>query len=100
MKKINIVSIAFITLLLFAAGASADFDSALAAYNRGEFADAYAEFQRLAESGNHGAQFNLGVMHCRGQYIPVDIPSCYGWMALASQAPFVVRKFANGTYSR
>ena len=38
------------------------FDAALEAYERGDYAAAAENFGPLAEQGNAGAQYNLGIM--------------------------------------
>lgn len=49
------------------AAARADWDSAAAAYDRGDDATAFAEWQRLAERGDAAAQYMLGFMQASGQ---------------------------------
>jgi len=65
--------------------AHADFFEALEQYQHGDFAGALAEFQRLAQIGDHRAQFNIGVMYLRGESLPVDLVQAYAWMSLATQ---------------
>ena len=77
MKSKNlIVLVTSLTLaaLLGAVGTSwgADFNKGLAAANIGDFATALREWRPLAEQGDAGAQFNLGLMYNEGQGVPQD----------------------------
>lgn len=45
----------------------ADFQSALAAYESGDYETAYREWLPLAEQGSPAAQFNIGLMFDRGE---------------------------------
>jgi len=65
--------------------ADADLDKAMVKYESGNYSSAFREFERLARSGNHLAQFNLGAMYYRGQGVERNVVQAYAWMALASQ---------------
>jgi uncharacterized protein len=78
--------IAWLLLISLAPGALASFDEAMALYQRKDYPSAFSEFRRLAEIGDHAAQFNLGVMYYQGQSVEADAVRAYAWMALANQA--------------
>jgi hypothetical protein len=60
-------------ILLIAAGpAFADYDQGLIAFSNGEFDTAIKEFRTLAERGDPGAQFMLGVMYFNGFGVTQD----------------------------
>jgi uncharacterized protein len=61
-----------LVLLVAVQGASAGFAEGLAAYERGDFATALAEWQPLAEQGDDSAQYNLALMYRNGQGVPQD----------------------------
>ncbi len=44
-----------------------DYQAGFDAYDRGDYAAAWAEWQPLAEQGNANAQYHLGVMHQNGE---------------------------------
>lgn len=75
----------FILLQFFALEASADFDTAMALYQKKDYEQAMTEFMHLAEIGDHASQFNVGIMNFRGEGVPKDPVKAYAWMALASQ---------------
>jgi TPR repeat protein len=65
--------------------AQAGFDEGLAAYNRGDYATAFKEWQPLAVAGNATAQYNLGVMYREGQGVPQDYKEAVKWFRLAAE---------------
>lgn len=78
----------FLTAVLLigpVAPASADIAEAYAAYNRGEFKKAFAEFSALAEKGNSIAQANLGFMYHRGQGVEQNYAEAIKWYRRAAE---------------
>ncbi len=75
-------------LLLAIAGAgfavAADFGAGLAAYRRGDFAAALAEWRPLAEAGMVEAQFNLGLLHHEGKGVSEDHRAAAEWYRRAA----------------
>jgi len=61
-----------------------DYAAGLAAYERGDFDVALREWRPLAEQGDAGAQFNLGVMYADGQGEPQDYVTAHMWFKLAA----------------
>ena len=61
----------FASMLIFLIAQSevraADFVKGQAAYDRGDYTQAFEEFRSLAEQGDAKAQYNLGLMYARGQ---------------------------------
>ncbi len=78
MKKVLILG-----LIFFAQSGLADFLSASDAYENKAYAKAYKEFKELAVIGNKRAQYNLAVMHLRGEGVAEDITEAYAWAKLA-----------------
>jgi TPR repeat protein len=62
-----------------------DFDKGLAAYNSGDFATALREWRPLAQQGNVGAQFNLGMMYRNGSGVPQDYTLAVKWYRKAAE---------------
>ena len=60
------------------------FDSAAAAYRRGEYEEAINGFRVLAEKGHAVAQFYLGVMYATGQGVAQDDVQAHLWHNLAA----------------
>lgn len=65
--------------------AKADFELGMKYYEQANFEKAFREFQQAAKFGDLSAQFNLGVMYFRGEFVPQDSVQAYAWLALAAQ---------------
>lgn len=83
--------IRFAALLLLAtftiapAPVSADFESGVAAYDRGEFANAFHRWLPLAEEGHVGAQFNIAQIYRLGKGIEPDLDEALKWYMRAAE---------------
>lgn len=75
----------FTLFVLMASAALADFDLAMQYYGKGDYENAYHEFERAARSGDYSSQYNLGVMYYQGQFVKKDANLGYAWLALAAQ---------------
>jgi TPR repeat protein len=62
----------------------ADFQAGMDAYDRGDYATAWREWQPLAEQGNPGAQFNLGQLYLKGHGVPQDYVQARQWFERAA----------------
>ncbi len=71
-------------LVGFTALAYADYDDGKAAYDRGDWAKAYKEFEAAAEQSNAKAQFCLGLLYENGLGVPKDFVRAYMWINLAA----------------
>lgn len=60
-------------------GHAATRESALEATRRGDYAAAYPLWVALAEAGDDTAMVEVGLMHHRGQGVPVDHSSAMSW---------------------
>lgn len=69
---------------LGATSARADFDAGLAAYDRGDFAAAFAEWEPLAKDGDPAAERNLGQLYRRGLGVPQDFATAAKWYRRAA----------------
>lgn len=74
-----------VLLILSCTSYAATFEQGLAHYQAGEFAEARKIFQQLAELGNERAQFNIGVMHLRGEDVAQDRAKAWAWMQIAKE---------------
>ena len=61
------------------------FEDAVFAYERGDYAKAYRLFKPLAEQGVPAAQYNLGVMYSKGQGVPQDYFEAAKWYSIAAE---------------
>ena len=64
------------------------FDDAIAAYERGDYATAFRLMKPLAEKGDAKAQHNLGVMYDYGRGIPQDQTKAWYWYRRAAEQGF------------
>jgi hypothetical protein len=64
---------------------SADYQNGVTAYQSGDFATALREWTPLAEQGNVGAQYLLGVMSRKGLGVPQDNMTAVKWYTLAAE---------------
>lgn len=62
----------------------ADFDSAQAAYDRGDLEMAFQEFRALAEQGHPEAQCLLGAMYAQGHSVTQDLVVAQMWFSLSA----------------
>src|SRR5271157_738227 len=69
----------------FAALAHAGFKDGKAAYDRGDYAKAYKEFEPLADRGLAEAQYILGLMYQAGQGVPQDYAEAVKWFRKAAE---------------
>ncbi len=79
------VALAVALLIALATPSQADFQDGLAAYWRGDYATALQEFKPLAEQGDAGVQFILGVMYQKGQGVPQDYAEAMKWFLKAAE---------------
>jgi cell division septation protein DedD len=78
-----------------------DYASAAAAYQRGDFAEAWRIWQPLARDGDVDAQFSLGMMCAREPPIPdCDAATAVRWYTRAAEAGHRLAQFSLGTALR
>lgn len=78
-----------------------DFQAGREAVTRGDFATALAEWQPLAEDGDPAAQYNLGMLHARGDGVPQDYEKAAEWfMKAAEQGQREAQATIGGMYAR
>ncbi|PKM44368.1 MAG: hypothetical protein CVV05_11515 [Gammaproteobacteria bacterium HGW-Gammaproteobacteria-1] len=80
---------------LFCSGLShAAFEDGMAAYEKGDYASAYAEFLQAAQQGNVHAQGKLGALYLYGVGVAKDYIQAYAWLDLAAgQGDTAAEKF-------
>jgi len=77
--------ITVICLTAFVLPAWADFAAGVAAYQKGDYATAFKEFQDEATNGNAAAQYNLGMLYYDGKGTPQDYSEAAVWLRRAAE---------------
>ena len=92
----KIVGVAVLILPLIGCVNGTDFEAGYAAAKRGNYATAYRLWKPLAEQGHSGAQFNLGLMHYKGQGVPQDHAEAARWHRKAGEQGLAPAQFILG----
>ena len=78
---------------------TAEFESAIAAYDKGDYATALRLFRKLADQGNARAQSNLGVMYRQGYGVAQNDTEAAKWFRLAADQGIAdAQNFLGGMY--
>ena len=83
--------------LLLAGPAEADYETAIAAFDKGDYEAAYDLLLPLAEGGDRNAQFTIGFMYDYGRGLPASKPDAVTWYRLAAEQGLTVAQFTLGT---
>src|ERR1700720_4434971 len=79
----------FLALTSFVAvSTAADFNTGLAAYNKGDYATAVKEWRPLADQGVAAAQFNLGLLYLDGHGVPQDPAEAVKWFTKSAEQDY------------
>jgi localization factor PodJL len=76
--------IIMVALMMAAGPTAAQYDTALFAFNRGDYATAARQFESAARSGDSDAQYWLGRIYADGLGRPRDPVIAYGWFDRAA----------------
>ena len=90
----RLVLVAF--ALFLASPVPADFQTALDAYNTGDYETAYREWLPLAEQDSAAAQFNIGLMFDAGEGRDQDFKTAAEWYTRAAENNFTRAQFRLG----
>jgi TPR repeat protein len=74
-----------LTLMLTGGVAAGPLEEAVAAHERGDYAEALRLLRPLAEQGDARAQDNLGILYHDGQGVPQDYAEAVKWHRLAAE---------------
>lgn len=77
-------------------GLAQDWDAAVDAHKRGDYATALHEWSLLAAQGNRAAQYNLGVMYNEGKGVTQDFREAVRWYRLAAEQGFMNAQYNLG----
>jgi len=82
---------------LWAVGSiSPDFDSGMAAYERGDYTLAANHWQNLAEDGDPRAQYYLATLYVHGQGVPRDDALAAHWFRAAAEQGHTIAQYDTG----
>ncbi len=88
-----LIAAALLLVAPLPARAAPTIDAAVAAYERGDLATARAAFARLAREGVAAADYNLAVMHLRGEMPHANAREAVRLMTRAAEGGFVTAMF-------
>ena len=77
--------LATVLVVALAAPASAGLPDAIEAYDRGDYASAFAEAMPVAQHGDADAQYLVGHFYARGQGVRTSLVHAYFWYTLAAR---------------
>jgi uncharacterized protein len=86
MAKLSAFLGCFVLILTIAHANAADLNLGTAAYQRGDFNAALAEFKPLANKGDPVAQYHLCGMHVQGNGVAQDFAKAVHWCGKAAEA--------------
>jgi len=78
-----------LVLLAAALPALGDFQAGLDAFQKGDYATAAKEWRPLAEDGDPGSQFNLGLLFLDGHGVPQSSIEAVNWFRRAAEQDYV-----------
>ncbi len=92
----RVFRLATVLWLLTTAAVAADLDAGVKAYERGDYASAYREWQPLAEAGDPLAQYNLALLYQFGLGMAPDRVEAARWYSLSAEQGFADAQVAVG----
>ena len=87
---------AVLILLVSSVSARADFEAAHAAYARGDFAAAFAQWSVLSRAGDPAAQYQLGQLYAEGLGTARDEAEGLRWIRRAAEGDYPVAQYVLG----
>ena len=81
---IRIATFMAMALAVLATPATANYQSGLYAYSAGDYETAHREWLPLAEAGDARSQYQLGLMHLKGEGVEADAAMALKWFHLAA----------------
>ncbi len=84
----NLLALTVAAVIALSFPASAGWDEAEAAYERGDYTTAFRELRSLAEQGDVAAQNNLAAMYERGEGVQQDYVEAVKWYRKAAEQGF------------
>jgi uncharacterized protein len=84
------------TAALAASTSAPDTDAGWQAYRRGDYAQAFADYQAAASKGDRLAQFNVAMMLLRGEGAPADVAGGIAWLTRSANAGMAQAQYQMG----
>ena len=78
-----------LSVLTFSSLPAADFAAGTKAYESGDYAAAFKEWEPLAQAGGSAAQFNLGLLYYDGHGVPQDFAEAASWFKKSADRGYV-----------
>ena len=86
-----------IVALIFAHTAwSGNFEDGVAAYQRKDYATAFAKYRSAAQQGSTSAHLNIGIMYMLGQGVAQDYKEAVRWWLLAEKQGYAQSQYNLG----
>jgi len=97
----KLLRVTLTALLMAIAGAAmaATYSDAQLAYDKKDFATAFAIYRDLAERGDVGAQYALGRMYARGEGVPKDTDQARNWFSKAKTQGNALKAYNSGDFA-
>jgi hypothetical protein len=92
---------AIVVVALIATGANAgpvNYDDAMTAYYKGDFATAAQMLRPLAGHGHGRAQRDLGRMYAKGEGVPKDEDEARKWFKIANEQAEAIKSYNQGDF--
>jgi uncharacterized protein len=85
-----------LSFLCLPTAAWAGFETGMGGYQRGDYAIAVSEWRPLAEQGDPGAQFYLGLLYEKGAGLPQDYTTARKWYEKAATQGYAMAQTSLG----
>lgn len=85
MKRITLLFAALVWVAIGSPAIADSFENGIAAYKRGDHAEAARLFRLAAEQGSISALHNLGMLYVRGNGVPQDYAEALRWFRPAAE---------------
>ena len=95
-NRTTLTGVILAVLLSTSSAKADDFDDAVAAYKRQDYATAFALIRPLADQGVAKAQYDLGFMYDAGQGVAQNYAEAVKWYRLAADQGHVTAQFNLG----
>jgi uncharacterized protein len=84
MRRLLAIRVVLLSVVLTSPGWGDDFAKGFYAYSEGDYETALAVWQPLAEAGDAGSQFGMGLLNANGWGVPLDDAAALRWYESAA----------------
>ncbi|MFQ5973978.1 MAG: tetratricopeptide repeat protein, partial [Alphaproteobacteria bacterium] len=96
LRHLSVLGAALVVLLIAWTSARADFETGMAAYERGDYAAAMGAWRPLADAGDAEAQYRVGTLYQYGYGVQRDYAEAVSWYETASAGGHREAQFSLG----